>query len=92
MSDPIRQHGWTAVPRDASAVLSSRDKLRELTPRPVNAFEKTPLADAVTAYAKQELSEQTFNHSMRVYYYGTPTLFSPSYLIYTPTLPPTRSQ
>lgn len=73
MSDPISTHGWTAVPRDAATVLNTRQEIKDPSAHRVQdiSIPQTPLANAVTEYAKRELSEQTFNHSMRVYFYGT---------------------
>ena len=71
MSDSKEIHGWTAVPRDPVILFKSYTK-SEPKPLVVNDI---PLPDSslsrkVLAYAEKELSEQTFNHSMRVYYYG----------------------
>ena len=87
MSDPISTHGWTAVPRDAATVLNTRQEIKDPSPHRVQdiSVPQSPLANAVTEYAKRELSEQTFNHSMRVYLYGTiPNLRLPS----IPPIPP----
>lgn len=66
-------HGWTAVPLNADMVLKDKNKnsgsSRAIT---VDEIEMpySSLARKVVAYAKRELNEQTFNHSMRVYSYG----------------------
>lgn len=66
-------HGWTAQPRDVAVFLGHKNRLKEPAPQTVDsiAFPATPLAKAVLEYARKELREETFNHSMRVYYYGT---------------------
>jgi cyanamide hydratase len=65
-------HGWTAVPRSSSAFLadcSPKDT------KPVKAEDiKLPtseVAQKTLAYEQKHLSEPTFNHSLRVYHYGT---------------------
>lgn len=76
MSAPstLETHGWTAQPRDVSAFLGDKQDLKAPEPQTVAsiALPSTPLAKAVLDYAKKELREETFNHSMRVYYYGKP--------------------
>ncbi|KAF2188205.1 putative cyanamide hydratase [Zopfia rhizophila CBS 207.26] len=67
----LRAHGWTAVPRAQSKVLSHVDKNN---PAKISIKDiSLPDSDVVKKtyeYAKSKLPEQTFNHSMRVYYYG----------------------
>lgn len=73
-AQPIHKtHGWTAQPRDVSVFLGDKKGLKKPVPQTVDSitFPTTPLAKAVLEYAKRELREETFNHSMRVYYYGT---------------------
>ena len=71
-SDPIKLYGWTALPRDPSAILNGKTNVR--SPQPVTvdsvSLPNTELAKEVMIYARKELSEATFNHSLRVYYYG----------------------
>ena len=72
MSDPKEVHGWTAVPRDPAVLLKSM----EMSEPKTLTVDDIPLPDSglaknVLTYAKKELNEQTFHHSMRVYYYGT---------------------
>jgi hypothetical protein len=64
-------NGWTAVPRSQGKLLA------ELTnPEPIKiSLSDIPVPDSAVAkktleYAKSELPEKTFNHSMRVWYYG----------------------
>ena len=70
MTEPS-SYGWTAVPRSQKELLKSADwsktkplRIEEL-PTPDSA-----LAKRVQEYAKAELPEKVYNHSMRVYYYG----------------------
>lgn len=78
MADPVATHGWTALPRDTSLLLNGRKNVRGPEPVTVNSvpLPDTPLAKKVLEYAQKELREETFNHSMRVFYYGmtTPTI------------------
>ena len=72
MSDPVKTHGWSAVPRDPSVLLDGKKNIKDPESHNVQGISvpDTPLANAVHDYARRELNEQTFNHSMRVYYYG----------------------
>lgn len=72
MSDPLETYGWTAVPRSQSKLLDS------VKPKPATKITtsditvpSSPVAQKVYEYAKAQLPEQTFNHSMRVFYYGS---------------------
>ena len=47
------------------------------------------IAKEVLGYAKAELNEQTFNHSMRVYYYGSSTTYPTPSIEYDGVQPPT---
>ena len=78
MSDLVKEHGWTAVPRDPCALLNGKKNVKDPKPRYVQniTVPQTPLANAVHDYAKRKLIEQTFNHSMRVYFYGSPPIIS----------------
>ena len=69
----LETDGWTAQPRSFSTFLGDTNALKAPEPQRVDniPLPTTPLANAVLDYAKQELREETFNHSMRVYYYGT---------------------
>ena len=72
MADPILIHGWTALPLDSSVLLHGRENLK--VPQPVMVDDvrlpDTDLAKKVLEYARKELKEETYNHSMRVFYYG----------------------
>lgn len=72
MANAVEQYGWTAVLRDPAGMLrdTKTSDLRPLTISDVKEAD-TPLAKAIKDYAKAELPTQTFNHSMRVYHYGT---------------------
>lgn len=71
-SDPSTAFGWTAYPRSFKKLLDDRKDVT--APQPVRvedvALPASKLASAVKAYAEKELPEGTYNHSMRVFYYG----------------------
>jgi hypothetical protein len=75
MSNPaIEKYGWTAVPVDLKTLLSLSDTASNpAKPIPVSSIPapSSPLAKAVREHARKELPIETFNHSMRVFYYGT---------------------
>lgn len=78
-TDDIKAYGLTAYPRSTASLLSSRVEPKE--PHELGV-DDIPLPDSalvgkVLEYAKKELPVETFNHSMRVFYYGKPP-FSPS--------------
>ncbi|KAI9722348.1 MAG: hypothetical protein M1812_001820 [Candelaria pacifica] len=64
MSDPIKEHGFTAVARDPKSLLGGQENNK--TPQPVLVSDvnlpDTPLVKKVMEYVKQELPEQSFNH------------------------------
>lgn len=71
MSDAIQAYGWAAKPRDPTIFL--REKVhKDPVPQTVESIRlpDTPLAKRLLEYAKQKLNTGTFNHSMRVFYYG----------------------
>jgi len=75
MSNPaIEAYGWTAVPRKVETLLagSKASSLGPAKPISVSSIEvpSSALAKQAQEYAKNELAIETYNHSMRVYYYG----------------------
>jgi hypothetical protein len=75
----IQKYGWTAVPRDATVLLSSLSE-NFSTPAPdldidnLLKFDGSPdeaLLKECADFVKEKLSEPTLNHSLRVYVYGT---------------------
>ena len=73
MSDVIRLYGWAAKPRDPAVFLDGNKNIKEPEPQSVESITlpDSPIAKAVLEHARKELSAETFNHSMRVFYYGT---------------------
>jgi len=70
--------GWTAVPRDPDVLLQDHPTASGASPKrdPALTFEAvpfptSPLIEKTHEFAKETLSEPTFNHSSRVYIYGT---------------------
>jgi cyanamide hydratase len=71
-TEPPHVHGWTAVPRSIDALLAGINK-SNTKPFKVSdiVVPQSEAAQKTMAYAKEHLPEPTFNHSMRVFYYGT---------------------
>lgn len=72
MTTTEQQHGWTAVPRSLSKLISNRPNPKASTPMKVSDIElpKSTLIRAALDYAEGHLPKPTINHSMRVYYFG----------------------
>ncbi|KAK4972563.1 hypothetical protein LTR66_011297 [Elasticomyces elasticus] len=68
----IEEHGWVAVPRSQAKLLAEREDPQESTAMKVEdiSLPNSELVQAVTRYARENLPEETLNHSMRVFYYG----------------------
>ncbi|KAK0629703.1 urea hydro-lyase cyanamide [Bombardia bombarda] len=76
-TDTVTLHGWTAVPRDADAILQGKLYLHKpgsLLVKDIVFPSDDPLVVKVQQYAKEKLPAQTYNHSMRVYYFATAIL------------------
>ncbi len=74
-SAQIAEHGWTAVPLDANAIFNGKPYLHKPTPvlvADIHFPSDDPLVAKVQAYAREHLPPQTYNHSMRVFYFGMP--------------------
>ena len=91
--DPVREYGLTALPRDLKVLLSGAKNNKDPTAVMVSDIRvpDTLLAREVLDYAKSELPERTFNHSMRVYYYGLLPIHHPSFRKTTLLIAPRRS-
>jgi hypothetical protein len=94
MSDGVKNaelsaNGWAAVPRSFSKSLADVDKNKQAE---MSVQEATPpstdVAKRTHEFAKQQLPEKTFNHSMRVWYYGERRSLVPSssVMVYTSVL------
>jgi hypothetical protein len=77
MSDDCDAHGWAAVPRSLATLVSSRKSSKPSRPVSVEDLPtpSTLLVKQVIQYAEHHLPAAAFNHSMRVYYYGTAAPF-----------------
>lgn len=70
--EQIAEYGWTSLPCDPAQWGGNKKYNKE----PVVQLCKdvklpdTPLVKAAIEHVKKELPEHTFNHSMRVFYYG----------------------
>ncbi|KAK4126505.1 cyanamide hydratase [Parathielavia appendiculata] len=75
--DPIAEHGWTAVRVDADAIFKGKPYLYEPGPllvKDIHFPSDDPIVAKAQAYAKDNLPVQTYNHSMRVYYFASAIL------------------
>jgi cyanamide hydratase len=90
MSNPaIEKYGWTAVPRKVSTLLEQSEASGDAPAILVSSIPlpSSSLSNAVREHAQRELPVETFNHSMRVFYYGSailqhafPSWLSPSFI------------
>ena len=78
MSDAIKLYGWAAKPRDPAVFLEGKKNFKDPVSQAVESVKlpDTPIAKAVLEYARKELNPETFNHSMRVFYYGISPLLA----------------
>lgn len=70
----IAQNGWTALPLDPSKLFGGKPFRNAPGPLLVSDIkfpEDDPIVAKVRSYAKEKLPVQTYNHSMRVFYYTT---------------------
>ncbi|PYI07836.1 cyanamide hydratase [Aspergillus sclerotiicarbonarius CBS 121057] len=71
--DEIKANGWTSMPANAGAIFKDPSFAERALAMQLDEI-KFPCDDPVVAktlqYAKAILHPETFNHSMRVYYYG----------------------
>ncbi|KAL7935356.1 hypothetical protein V8C35DRAFT_333871 [Trichoderma chlorosporum] len=68
----IAQNGWTSLPLDPSLLWNGNPF--QNVPGPILVddipFPKDPIVLSIQQYAKEKLPIQTFNHCMRVFYFG----------------------
>ncbi|KAF2763800.1 cyanamide hydratase [Teratosphaeria nubilosa] len=70
----LEQYGWPAVPRSRSNIPSAESATT--APLDIKFYEIWPRTDLVAqarTYIKSHLPEETYNHSLRVYCYGSPS-------------------
>ena len=73
MTNPaVEKYGWTAAPRKVELLLQQSEASGPAKPISASSIKlpDSALVKAIHEYAKKELAIETFNHSMRVYYYG----------------------
>lgn len=69
----VAANGWTSMPANAGAIFSDRpfiNKPDELLLSDIKFPSDDPVVSKTSKYAKEVLHPETFNHSMRVYFYG----------------------
>jgi len=67
----ISTNGWAAMPRSFMQSLAEVDKdIHAKLSVPDVRLPDSDIAKKTYKFAKRELPERTFNHSMRVWYYG----------------------
>jgi cyanamide hydratase len=74
MENEVQANGWTAVPVSGKQIIEARGPISP--PDPVKVEDvHFPLDDPIIveaqAFVKRQLSPEAYNHSMRVYYWGT---------------------
>ncbi|RMZ74503.1 cyanamide hydratase [Pyrenophora seminiperda CCB06] len=71
MTPKSEEFGWTAVPRNRSNVPSADDaNTQDVTVDMGEIWPDTEVVNKANDYAKRELPQETYNHSLRVYCYG----------------------
>jgi cyanamide hydratase len=77
MSAAIK-HGFEPVLRDLDKIIANLDLTSTTAVYSVSCLPlpSSPLAKAVQSFAKAQLSPETYNHSMRVYYIGETVLLT----------------
>ncbi|PLB44807.1 cyanamide hydratase [Aspergillus steynii IBT 23096] len=72
--DPVAEFGFTAITRNVQKLLPAPSSpcypLSPITPSS-DMIPGSPLSQRVQTYARENLAPEIFNHSMRVYHYGT---------------------
>ena len=74
--DEIALNGWTSTPANPALIFGDKPYIHPPTPIPLNEIDfpsSDPIVSQTLDYVTSILPRETLNHSMRVYYYGTPT-------------------
>ncbi|KAL7657913.1 hypothetical protein ACMYSQ_004054 [Aspergillus niger] len=74
--DKIPLNGWTSTPANAGLIFPDKPFIHPPTPISITdiPFPSTdPLVAKTLEYVQSLLPRETINHSIRVYYYGTPS-------------------
>lgn len=72
-SNQTQANGWTAVPVSGKQIIEARKECSK--PEAVKVEDMPfpsddPLVKDVESFSRHHLSEEAFNHSMRVFYWG----------------------
>ncbi|KAL4254694.1 Cyanamide hydratase [Abortiporus biennis] len=76
-SDNVAFYGFSPVPRDPDVLFKDHPTASGETPKQDHftasdiPFPDSPIVQEVKSFVQKELNEQTYNHSNRVYIYGT---------------------
>ncbi|KAK9598053.1 hypothetical protein V6Z90_002601 [Aspergillus fumigatus] len=70
--DPVTTYGLTAVPSSCTTLFNGNipSSPPPFVPTTQTPIPSTPLATRIDNYARENLSEQTYHHSLRVYHFG----------------------
>ncbi|KAF7597022.1 hypothetical protein BBP40_011388 [Aspergillus hancockii] len=71
--DEVEVNGWTSVPANAGAIFGDKSFINAVEALSIDEIKfpiNDPVVERTVGYAKTVLPLETFNHSMRVYYYG----------------------
>lgn len=71
-TNEIQQNGWTAVPVDPSKIFKRGPYIHKpeaLLAKDIQFPSNEPIVRQVQEYVKNHLPRETYNHSMRVFYY-----------------------
>jgi cyanamide hydratase len=70
----VEVNGWTSMLANAGAIFGDKPFINAPAALSIDEIKfpiDDPLVEKTVRYAKTALPSETFNHSMRVYYYGT---------------------
>ncbi|KAM0276123.1 hypothetical protein ACHAQH_007049 [Verticillium albo-atrum] len=73
-ADEVKTNGWSAVPVDAKQIFDSRGPLPQpapVTTKDINFPSDNALVAEVQKFVQERLSAEAYNHSMRVFYWGS---------------------
>src|SRR5271170_4923462 len=75
------EYGFNPLPRSPSKILKGHNKDSPYIPITDIAVPDTKVVRAVDEFVKKELNTETYNHSVRVYYYGVITAMTQRLII-----------
>jgi cyanamide hydratase len=74
MSNEVQANGWTAVPVSGKQIIEAHGPITSPVPLKLEDVyfpSEYPVVAEAQSFAKKQLSPEAYNHSMRVYYWGT---------------------